>query len=156
MELGKANARKYWFCSSYVLFWLKMFLCRYFNISKWNIWDAPSSLKIGLFIYKDCKFCWTKQMLCGSSFLYFIHPKYSEVPNRRAPSLRFFRFSFHPVRNFSCNKRKIRPWWIFFQTCLLLLFHVFSLSQMNFGSQLAFNLIVWDQWKECPGNHTGY
>ena len=34
---------------------------------------------------------------------------YSEVPNRRACSLRFFTFSFHPVRNFSCNKRKIPP-----------------------------------------------
>ena len=34
---------------------------------------------------------------------------YSEVPNRRACSLRFFRFSFHPARNFSCNKQKIPP-----------------------------------------------
>ena len=34
---------------------------------------------------------------------------YSEVPNRRACSLRFFRFSFHPAGNFSCNKRKIPP-----------------------------------------------
>ena len=48
--------------------------------------------------------------------------KYSEVPNRRlihrrACSLRFFRFSFHPVRNFSCNKQKILLWvgisWLF-------------------------------------------
>ena len=30
---------------------------------------------------------------------------YSEVPC----SLRFFRFSFHPARNFSCNKQKIPP-----------------------------------------------
>ena len=29
---------------------------------------------------------------------------YSEVPNRRACSLRFFRFSFHPACNFSCNR----------------------------------------------------
>ena len=35
--------------------------------------------------------------------------KYSEVPNRRACSLSFFRFSFHPARNFSCNKQKIPP-----------------------------------------------
>ena len=35
--------------------------------------------------------------------------KYSEVPNRGACSLRFFRFSFHPARNLSCNKRKISP-----------------------------------------------
>ena len=34
-------------------------------------------------------------------------PSYSEVPDRRACSLRFFRFSFHPARNFSCNKQKI-------------------------------------------------
>ena len=34
---------------------------------------------------------------------------YSEVPNRRACSLRFFRFSFHPARNFPCNKQKIPP-----------------------------------------------
>ena len=34
---------------------------------------------------------------------------YSEVPNRRACSLRFLRFSFHPVCNFSCNKQKIPP-----------------------------------------------
>ena len=34
---------------------------------------------------------------------------YSEVPNRRACLLRFFRFSFHPARNFSCNKQKIPP-----------------------------------------------
>ena len=34
---------------------------------------------------------------------------YSEVPNRRACSLRFFRFSVHPARNFSCNKQKIPP-----------------------------------------------
>ena len=34
---------------------------------------------------------------------------YSEVPNRRACSLKFFRFSFHPARNFLPNKRKIPP-----------------------------------------------
>ena len=34
---------------------------------------------------------------------------YSKVPNRRACSLRFFIFSFHPAHNFSCNKRKIPP-----------------------------------------------
>ena len=34
---------------------------------------------------------------------------YSEVPNRRACSLRLFRFSLHPARNFSCDKRKIPP-----------------------------------------------
>ena len=39
----------------------------------------------------------------------FLSGTYSEVPNRRACSLRFFRFSFHPVHNFSCNKRKIPP-----------------------------------------------
>ena len=33
----------------------------------------------------------------------------SEVPNRRACSLRFFRFSFHPACNFLCNKQKIPP-----------------------------------------------
>ena len=38
-----------------------------------------------------------------------LEPTYSEVPNRRACSLRFFRFSFHPARTFSCNKRKIPP-----------------------------------------------
>ena len=32
--------------------------------------------------------------------------RYSEVPNRRACSLRFFRFSFHPAYNFLCNKCK--------------------------------------------------
>ena len=34
---------------------------------------------------------------------------YSEVPNRRACSLKFFRFSFQPARNFSCSKQKIPP-----------------------------------------------
>ena len=34
---------------------------------------------------------------------------YSEVPNRRACSLRFFRFSFHPAHNFSCKQGKIPP-----------------------------------------------
>ena len=34
---------------------------------------------------------------------------YSEVPNRRACSLGFFRCSFHLARNFSCNKQKIPP-----------------------------------------------
>ena len=34
---------------------------------------------------------------------------YSEVPNTRACSLRFFKFSFPPARNFSCNKQKIPP-----------------------------------------------
>ena len=34
---------------------------------------------------------------------------YSEVPNRRACSLRSFRFYFHPARNFSCNKQKSPP-----------------------------------------------
>ena len=34
---------------------------------------------------------------------------YSEVPNRRACSLRFFRFSFHPNRTFSCKKQTIPP-----------------------------------------------
>ena len=34
---------------------------------------------------------------------------YSEVPNRKACSLRFFRFSFHPACNFSCDKQKIPP-----------------------------------------------
>ena len=38
---------------------------------------------------------------------YFNFLTYSEVPNRRACSIRFFRFSFHPARNFSCNKQKI-------------------------------------------------
>ena len=32
---------------------------------------------------------------------------YSEVPNRRACSLRFFRFYFHPACNFSCNKKNL-------------------------------------------------
>ena len=40
---------------------------------------------------------------CNNAFIY------SEVPNRRACSLRFFKFSFHPARNFSCNKQKILP-----------------------------------------------
>ena len=40
----------------------------------------------------------------------FLNGTYSEVPNRRACSLRFFRFSFHPPAcNFSCNKQKIPP-----------------------------------------------
>ena len=39
--------------------------------------------------------------------LYSVSIYYSKVPNRRACSLRFFRFSIHPVGNFSCNKRKI-------------------------------------------------
>ena len=34
---------------------------------------------------------------------------YSEVPNRRASLLIFFRFSFHSACNFSCNKQKIPP-----------------------------------------------
>ena len=34
---------------------------------------------------------------------------YSEVPNRRACLLRFFRFTFHPAHNFSWNKQKIPP-----------------------------------------------
>ena len=36
--------------------------------------------------------------------LYSVSIYYSEVPNRRACSLRFSRFSIHPVGNFSCNK----------------------------------------------------
>ena len=34
---------------------------------------------------------------------------YSEVPNRRACLLEFFRFSLHPACNYSCNKQKILP-----------------------------------------------
>ena len=35
--------------------------------------------------------------------------KHSEVPNRIACSLRFYRFFFHPARNFLCNKQKNPP-----------------------------------------------
>ena len=45
----------------------------------------------------------------GANYVPFLFALYSEVPNRRACSLRFFRFSFHPARNTSCNKQKIPP-----------------------------------------------
>ena len=64
------------------------------------------------------------------SFLLLDSLTYSEVPNRRACLLRFFRFSFHPACNFSCNKRKIPPcsfidllsnFGTFFQPCSFIL-----------------------------------
>ena len=56
---------------------------------------------------------------------------YSEVPNRRACSLRFFRFSFHPACNFSCNKQKILP-------CLF----INLLSKFLLGTSEYFNWIL--------------
>ena len=59
--------------------------------------------------------------MCGSNNE--LDSKYSEVPNRRACSLRFFRFSFHPACNFSCCSfinllsNKQAGWHFFFQTC---------------------------------------
>ena len=46
----------------------------------------------------------------GDNILPFVRKfellNYPEVTDRRACSLKFFRFSFHPACNFSCNKHK--------------------------------------------------
>ena len=61
--------------------------------------------------------------------LYPMNCQVLSSPNRRACLVKFFRFSFHPARNFSCNNWKIPPLiylvnkWacsIFFQPCLFI------------------------------------
>ena len=66
----------------------------------WNCMHIANSLKcLGLIYWTCLKLLWTNRQT----------RHYSEVPNRRKCSLRFLRFSFHPARNFSCNKQKIPP-----------------------------------------------
>ena len=52
---------------------------------------------------------WFKYLQVQQFDICWIIEYYSEFPNRRACSIRFFRFSFHPACNFSCNKQKIPP-----------------------------------------------
>ena len=87
-------------------------------------------------------------MHSGSTFIlklwkYFKEHTLKSLLNKRACSLKFFKFSFHParpVRNFSCNKQKMPP------CSFINAWFIFSQFQDDCLGQMDLNQVKWNPY----------